>query len=44
MKSVINMSKERFVLHEWAKEKMDKLVRETAKENAIKEGIEEGLS
>ncbi len=42
MGSVINMSKEYFPIHEWEKEKMDKLVRDTERELAIKEGLEEG--
>ena len=40
--SVINMSKEYFPIHEWEKEKMDKLVRDAARKEAIKEGLEEG--
>ena len=42
MGSVINMSKEYFPIHEWEKEKMDKLVRDTARKEAIKEGLEQG--
>ena len=42
MGSVINMSKEYFPIHEWEKEKMDKLVRDAARKEAIKEGLEEG--
>ena len=40
------MSKDKFVLHEWQKDKLDKLVMETAKDKGIEEGksigIEEG--
>ena len=41
MESVINMSKDNFVLHEWAKEEMDKLVMDTAIERGRSEGIEQ---
>lgn len=43
MGSVINMSKEYFPIHEWEKEKMDKLVRDKEREIAIKEGHDEGI-
>ena len=41
IESVINMSKDNFVLHEWAKEEMDKLVMDTAIERGRSEGIEQ---
>ena len=43
MGSMINMSKEYFPIHEWEKEKMDKLVRDTERKIAIEEGLEEGI-
>ena len=43
MGSMINMSKEYFPIHEWEKEKMDKLVRDTERKLAIEEGLEQGL-
>ncbi len=42
MESVINMSKEYINIHEWEKEKMDKLVQDTAKRLAQEEGHKEG--
>lgn len=42
MGSMINMSKEWIPIHEWEKEKMEKLVRDKAREIATKEGIEKG--
>lgn len=42
------MSKDTFILHEWQKDKLDKLVIDTAKDKGIEEGksigIEEGKS
>ena len=42
MKDVINMSKSKFVLHAWEKEKLDALVLENAKEYGLKYGRKEG--
>lgn len=42
MKDVINMSKSKFVLHAWEKEKLDALVLENAKEYGKKYGRKEG--
>ena len=42
MKDVINMSKSKFVLHAWEKEKLDALVLENTKEYGIKYGRREG--
>ena len=42
MESVINMSKEYINIHEWEKEKMDKLVQDTTKRRDQKEGQKEG--
>ena len=42
MESVINMSKEYINIHEWEKEKMDKLVQDTAKRLAQEEGHKKG--
>lgn len=39
MKDVINMSKSKFVLHAWEKEKLDALVLENAKEYGLKYGL-----
>ena len=48
MESVIEMNKDEFILHEWEKEKLDKLVKDTEMELAREEGIilgkEEGIS
>ena len=43
MKDVINMSKSKFVLHAWEKEKLDALVLENTKEYGIKYGRREGI-
>ncbi len=36
------MSKDDFILHEWEKEKLDKMVETEKRENALNEGIEQG--
>ena len=41
MESVIDMSKDEFVLHAWEKEKMDKMVQDNIKRDAFEEGIEQ---
>ena len=38
MEAAISMSKDKFVLHEWQKDKLDKLVIDTAKDKGIEEG------
>lgn len=38
MEVAISMSKDKFVLHEWQKDKLDKLVIDTAKDKGIEEG------
>ncbi len=43
MESLIHMSNDSFILHEWAKEEMDKLVQDTAKEIGYHEGREKGM-
>ena len=42
MECVVDMSKKYFNVHEWEKEKMDKLVQDTAREIGFKNGLEEG--
>lgn len=40
MWSVIEMNEDNFILHNWQKEKFDKLIAENMKEDAIQEGVE----
>lgn len=43
MESVMDMSKDEFVLHAWEKEKMDKMVQDNIKRDAFEEGNIEGI-
>lgn len=43
MEDVINMLEEGFILHEWEKEKMDKMVQENLENLALERGKEEGI-
>ena len=44
MEAVINMSNDKFILHEWEKEKWDAFEKNNELEDAKKEGIEKGKS
>ena len=43
IRKVIRMSKDNFILHEWDKEKMDRLLEISKLEAATKEGLEQGI-
>ena len=40
IREMINMSRDNFLLHEWEKEKLDKLVKYERRKNALEEGVE----
>ena len=44
IRKVIKLSKDNFILHEWEKEKMDKLVEYERRSNALEEGMELGIT
>ena len=43
MESVIKMNMENFVLHEWEKEKFDKMIEENIKKDAQEQGFKQGM-